>query len=198
MLTMVMMCTDMSEPALRSLVALIASTTGYFVEIVNLNIRNRQYVCAGDLRALDILQKTCDTLNKTPALLGTVAGVVEGLRGAYAGVVPQTIGLKRGTATVPLVGVDVPFHSSFLRPRMEAFRRVLQDALNQERLKPSRLVGKYVPNVTGTPFSLDREYMERAYDITKSERLGEVLADWDGYQARIQQERDAAAVDVSA
>jgi hypothetical protein len=32
----------------------------------------------------------------------------------------------RGSATIPLTGIDVPFHSSILRPWMPAFRRVLQ------------------------------------------------------------------------
>jgi fatty acid synthase subunit beta len=107
---------------------------------------------------------------------------------------PQQIEVKRGVATVPLAGVDVPFHSSFLRPRMEAFRRVLQDSLSAERLKPSLLVGRYIPNVNGTPFSLEKEYFEETLRITKSEPLREILDSWEDWMMRVGNERDVLSV----
>jgi fatty acid synthase subunit beta len=108
----------------------------------------------------------------------------------YAGKTAQQIQLRRGAATVPLSGVDVPFHSSFLRPRMEAFRRVLQESLEGDRVRAQRLVGKYVPNVTGTPFAISREYFEDVFAVTGSERLREVLDDWGSWRKRIDRERD--------
>ncbi|KAK8015932.1 hypothetical protein PG991_008820 [Apiospora marii] len=139
-------CKEFTEATLCTLVAKIHAQTGYFIEVVNLNIRNGQYVCAGDLRALDLLQRICDA---------------------------------RGAATVPLTGVDVPFHSSYLRPRMDAFRRVLLDNLDVARLSPDKLVGRYVPNVTGKPFALTRDYFEESLRITGSERIRKVLEEWD-------------------
>lgn len=112
----------------------------------------------------------------------------------YAGKAPQQIRLKRGVATVPLVGVDVPFHSSLLRPRMKAFRRVLQESLNLDRVKPQRLVGKYIPNITGAPFSISKEYFESVCQITKSEALKDVLDNWGTWVERVGVEREGDAM----
>jgi fatty acid synthase subunit beta len=206
-----------SEPALRQLVAHIQTQTGFFIEIVNLNIRNRQYVCAGDLRAVDLLQRVCDELKKSdgtatsPQASGGIdaqrlqqalakatgdpegAGTTTGTS-LYAGKLPQQVRLRRGVATVPLVGVDVPFHSSLLRPRMKAFRRVLQESLNLDRVRPQRLVGKYIPNITGAPFEISQGYFEKVYGITQSEALRDVLDGWDGWVERVEREREGGAV----
>lgn len=186
----------MSDSVLKELVVTIQTRSGYFIEIVNLNIRNGQYVCAGDLRGLDLLQKVCDDLKAMPSCPKPsehLARLIMKHTTAYCGVVPQEITLKRGAATVPLAGVDVPFHSSFLRPRMEAFRRVLQDSLNAERLRPERLVGKYIPNVTGTPFAIDREYFRDVLNITKSERVKSVLDNWEDWMHKAQQQQKQVA-----
>ncbi|KAK8057317.1 fatty acid synthase beta subunit dehydratase [Apiospora saccharicola] len=159
-------CKDFTESTLCTLVAQIHARAGFFVEVVNLNIRNGQYVCAGDLRALDLLQRICDAVKKQNAA-------------ATAATASSSIQLRRGAATVPLSGVDVPFHSSYLRPRMDAFRRVLLDNLDVARLSPEKLVGRYVPNVTGKPFELSREYFEESLRITGSERIQKVLEEWD-------------------
>ncbi|KAK4153968.1 beta subunit of fatty acid synthetase [Chaetomidium leptoderma] len=205
-----------SESALRKLVEHIQAQTGFFIEIVNLNIRNRQYVCAGDLRALDVLQRVCDDLKErggggagpleddlqqalarvtttTDTTTTTEAAGGGAVGGPYAGKLPQQIQLKWGVATVPLAGVDVPFHSSLLRPRMNAFRRVLQESLNLDRVRPQRLVGKYIPNITGAPFALSREYFESVYQITASEALGEVLDNWEVWGGRMDVERGGGA-----
>jgi fatty acid synthase subunit beta len=117
---------------------------------------------------------------------------------AYANRVAQQVTLKRGMATVPLAGVDVPFHSSLLRPRMGAFRRVLQESLNLDRVKPQRLVGKYIPNITGEPFELSKEYIESVYKITGSESLKDVLDNWATWESRVEQEREGFATAVVA
>ncbi|KAL2018201.1 hypothetical protein VTK56DRAFT_1174 [Thermocarpiscus australiensis] len=204
-----------SESALRKLVEHIRTQTGFFIEIVNLNVRNRQYVCAGDLRALDVLQRVCDGLKEKERAEGrpsdsseddndgylqqalarltdtTTATTTTTEAGQGAGKLPpQQIRLRRGAATVPLAGVDVPFHSSLLRPRMRAFRGVLQESLNLDRVRPQRLVGKYVPNITGAPFALSREYFESVYAITASEALRDVLDEWDAWAERIRMERE--------
>lgn len=167
-----------NERVLRGLVGAVADA-GYFVEIVNLNIRENQYVCAGDLRALDILQKVLDEIKTGKSTIGSpYPELVAAHATAYSDVLPWAVSLDRGLATVPLTGVDVPFHSSFLQPNMEAFRRVLLANVEKEQIRPERLVGKYIPNVTGRPFGISKDDCEEIWRITKSERVKGVLDAW--------------------
>ncbi|KAK8109025.1 hypothetical protein PG984_014826 [Apiospora sp. TS-2023a] len=188
-------CKDFTESTLCTLVAQIRARAGFFVEVVNLNIRNGQYVCAGDLRALDLLQRVCDAVKKQTttaasspattsipqeAIADLTSTLIAQFAPSYASLASASqVRLQRGAATVPLSGVDVPFHSSYLRPRMDAFRRVLLDNLDVARLSPEKLVGRYVPNVTGKPFELSRAYFEESLRITGSERIQKVLEEWD-------------------
>ena len=188
-----------SETSLRSLVEKITADAGFFVEIVNLNVRNSQYVCAGDLRALDLLQHVLDAVKKGGAAAdaSSLAELVAKNKARYQGVLASGLVLSRGAATVPLPGVDVPFHSSFLRPRMEAFRRVLLANLETGRIRPERLVGKYIPNVMGRPFEIGRDYVQDVLRVTESERVKAVLDDWEGWMGRADGER-RALMEVSA
>lgn len=95
---------------------------------------------------------------------------------------PQPIELQRGFATIPLKGIDVPFHSTFLRSGVKPFRSFLLKKINRTTIDPSKLVGKYIPNVTAKPFELTREYFEEVYRLTNSPRIGNVLANWEKYQ----------------
>jgi len=183
-----------SESALGDLVRVISAEAGFFVEIVNLNVRNSQYVCAGDLRALDLLQHVCDAVKAGRATVSGLAGLVAELAPGYGGKPAASVALARGSATVPLAGVDVPFHSSFLRPRMEAFRRVLLANLEAGRIRPERLVSKYIPNVMGRPFEIHRAYVNDVLEVTGSERVRDLLADWEGWMGRVEEERAAVVV----
>ena len=186
------------DESLRALVRAIFETSGNFIEIVNFNIRGSQYVCAGDLRALDCLQQVIDSLNassKTPTPLPlnqeTYESLVRDQLPRYvANTSASSIRLQRGVATIPLVGVDVPFHSSSLLSKMEPFRQILLANMERERLDPERLVGKYIPNVTGSPFQINKEYFELVHQVTKSERVNEVLNKWEeDWLPRIERER---------
>lgn len=85
------------------------------------------------------------------------------------------IQLRRGQATIPLEGIDVPFHSSHLRSTVDRFRQCL--------LRPGFLEGnvdlealrRYIPNVMARPFSVDEEYIREAYERTHSPVLEEML-----------------------
>lgn len=96
---------------------------------------------------------------------------------------PKPIELQRGFATIPLKGIDVPFHSTFLRSGVKPFRSFLLKKINRTTIDPSKLVGKYIPNVTAKPFALTKEYFEEVYKLTNSPRIANVLANWDKYQA---------------
>jgi hypothetical protein len=93
---------------------------GSLLEVVNHNVVDRQYVVAGELRALDILGHALSLARKDPvaardppALLKRAFAVTEQrLTAAAAAGVKLT--LEQGEATIPLPGIDVPFHSRFL------------------------------------------------------------------------------------
>ena len=95
---------------------------------------------------------------------------------------PKPIELQRGFATIPLRGIDVPFHSTFLRSGVKPFRSFLLKKINKTSIDPSKLVGKYIPNVTAKPFEITKEYFEEVYKLTNSPRIGNVLANWEKYE----------------
>ena len=92
------------------------------------------------------------------------------------------IELERGFATIPLKGIDVPFHSTFLRSGVKPFRSFLMKKINKTSIDPGKLVGKYIPNVTAKPFEISREYFEEVYRLTKSPRILGVLERWEEYE----------------
>lgn len=98
---------------------------------------------------------------------------------------PQPIDLQRGFAIIPLKGIDVPFHSTFLRSGVKPFRSFLLKKINKTTIDPSKLIGKYIPNVTAKPFSLSKEYFEEVYKLTNSPRIGSVLANWERHEGKI-------------
>ena len=183
-----------NEEALKFVVANIAESTGWLLEIVNFNIANMQYVCAGDLRALDTLGFVCNFLKVQKIDIEKMMGEMslEEVQGHLVEIIkegasqtekkPKPLELERGFATIPLKGIDVPFHSTFLRSGVKPFRSFLLKKINKTTIDPSKLVGKYIPNVTAKPFALTKEYFEDVYKLTNSPRIANVLANWDSYQ----------------
>lgn len=107
---------------------------------------------------------------------------------------PRPIALERGFATIPLKGIDVPFHSTFLRSGVKPFRSFLLKKINKTTIDPSKLIGKYIPNVTARPFEITKEYFEDVYRLTNSPRIANILANWEKYESG--QESTANAVDA--
>ena len=183
-----------NEDALRFVVNNIAETTGWLLEIVNFNIANMQYVCAGDLRALDTLTEVTNYLKAMKIDIKQMLEeyspdmvkekLVEIIQGCAEKTEqkPKPLDLQRGFATIPLRGIDVPFHSTFLRSGVKPFRSFLLKKINKTTIDPAKLVGKYIPNVTAKPFALTKEYFEDVYRLTNSPRIGSVLANWEKYQ----------------
>ncbi|RDW64070.1 fatty acid synthase-like protein subunit beta [Coleophoma crateriformis] len=184
-----------NEQALQYVVENIAEETGWLLEIVNYNIANMQYVCAGDLRALDTLTGVTNYLKvqkidiqqlmQTMSLDDVKAHLVEIIQGCAKQTEekPTPLDLARGFATIPLKGIDVPFHSTFLRSGVKPFRSFLLKKINKTTIDPSKLIGKYIPNVTARPFELTKEYFEDVYRLTNSPRIGHVLANWEKYNS---------------
>ncbi|KAK4100223.1 beta subunit of fatty acid synthase [Parathielavia hyrcaniae] len=183
-----------NEEALRFVVNNIAETTGWLLEIVNYNIANQQYVCAGDLRALDTLAGVTNYLKSMKIDIEQMRKeyetevvkekLVEMIKACAADTEskPKPLELQRGFATVPLRGIDVPFHSTFLRSGVKPFRSFLLKKINKTTIDPAKLVGKYIPNVTAKPFALTKEYFEDVYRLTNSPKIGHILANWEKYQ----------------
>lgn len=88
---------------------------------------------------------------------------------------PKSIELSRGVATIPLKGIDVPFHSTFLRSGVQPYRKFLQERILECNVHPEKLVGRFIPNVMAKPFSLERSYVEEALRLTGSPVLREML-----------------------
>ncbi|CAN9101418.1 beta subunit of fatty acid synthase [Alternaria alternata] len=183
-----------NEQALQYVVENIAETTGWLLEIVNYNIANMQYVAAGDLRALDCLTGVTNYLKQQKidiqALMQTLSleevknHLVEIIKGCaeQTEAKPKPLDLQRGFATIPLKGIDVPFHSTFLRSGVKPFRSFLLKKIHKTSIDPSKLVGKYIPNVTAKPFALTKEYFEDVYKLTNSPKIGNILANWEKYE----------------
>jgi fatty acid synthase subunit beta len=87
--------------------------------------------------------------------------------------------LERGKATIPLSGIDIPFHSTMLRGEIKQYRECLLSKLKVEDIKPEEFVGRWIPNVVGRPFSLQREYVELVQRITGSEEMRKLLGAMD-------------------
>jgi fatty acid synthase subunit alpha len=194
-----------NDTALRYVVDSIARRGGDVLEIVNFNVENWQYVAAGALQNLDALAnvlnyiKTANIdlqkLMETMSLEDVKQHLNEIIDGAFEKTkVKQAKGrvvLERGHATVPLPGIDVPFHSSFLLSGVTPFRTFLAKKFNPSDIDVAQLAAKYIPNLTAQPFSTEKSYLEDVYRSTSSPRLAKVLKNWsdDKYVTPAQQQR---------
>ena len=88
------------------------------------------------------------------------------------------IDLERGKATIPLSGINVPFHSSYLRTGIDNYRETLRQMVHKEDIFPERLVGKFIPNVMGKTFSVEKSYVEEVARMTGSEPLQRLIESW--------------------
>ncbi|KAL4876402.1 acyl transferase domain-containing protein [Aspergillus karnatakaensis] len=175
---------NLSESDLCAIVDAVEAATDGLCEIVNFNVESTQYVCAGDLRSLDCLTGVLNHLVAHPEQLTSL----ESLKSSVPGIVtsclaetdkkPTPLVLQRGKATIPLK-VNVPFHSSLLRPGADTFRRALRKAIPEHMVRPERLIGRYIPNLTAMPFELSREYFENVLAISDSPFVREILEGWD-------------------
>lgn len=183
-----------NDAALRFVVNEVAAKTGWLLEIVNYNVENQQYVTAGDLRALDTLTNVLNVikLNKIDIVklqeTMSLDQVREHLKdiilevAAQAEAKPQPIDLQRGFAVIPLKGISVPFHSSYLMSGVKPFERFLGKKIPRSSVKPKDLINKYIPNLTAKPFQITKEYFEEVYSLTKSEKIKKIIDNWDEYE----------------
>ena len=168
----------MTQENLRSLVQLIQSEANSFLEVVNYNVETQQYVCAGTIASLDCLTQVTNHLSINAKDLSSQPNLRK-LISKITSTSTKTSTLTRGHATIPLTGIDVPFHSSALLPKMPAFRELLLSHIPVEAIDPQKLIGRYVSNVTGKVFGVSREDFTDAWKRTGSVVLEKVLGEWD-------------------
>ncbi|CCG83263.1 putative Fatty acid synthase beta subunit [Taphrina deformans PYCC 5710] len=183
-----------NETALRYVVDHVATQTSWLVEIVNYNVENQQYIAAGSLHGLDTLSNVFNVLKvqkiELDKLMQTMS--VESLKEKLSEIVEMCkekslekakaaggrLELERGFATIPLKGIDVPFHSSFLRNGVKPFRSFLARKIPKTQINPA-LLSSYIPNVTAKPFSISKEYITECWKLTGSPKLKGILDNWD-------------------
>ena len=90
-------------------------------------------------------------------------------------VLSEEVVLVPGNGTIPLSGIDIPFHSSILRKNIKQCRKFIEGKLLEENINIDKLIGKFIPNVIGKPFSLEADYVREVARITGSENLTEML-----------------------
>ncbi|THC93903.1 hypothetical protein EYZ11_006621 [Aspergillus tanneri] len=185
-----------NETDIRQITAMIAQESLQLLEIVNLNVHGEQYVCAGHIRNIHALTETLNELSRaSPEQIrlslreaatyssgdsadgdddaSTVLGNIVGRAVADAQALPKPIRLARGKATIPLVGIDVPFHSSLLRSGVDHYRHFLQARIQEEDVQPENLETRYIPNLTGSRFQLHPHYIAEVVRATGSRELKE-------------------------
>ncbi|KAI9247028.1 hypothetical protein BY458DRAFT_560469 [Sporodiniella umbellata] len=180
-----------NDTALRFVVDAIASR-GDVLEIVNFNVENWQYVAAGAIQNLDLLTNVLNYIKTAnidiQKLMETVSidvvkqhldEIIDGaLEKTKAKLAKGRIQLERGYATVPLPGIDVPFHSSFLLSGVSPFRTFLTKKFGHSHIDVGQLTAKYIPNLTAKPFSTDKSYVEDVLKLTSSSQLTEIIEGW--------------------
>ncbi|KAF7348641.1 Fatty acid synthase subunit alpha [Mycena venus] len=182
------------DVALLEVVNSIATSTGTLLEIVDYNVEGQQYVCAGELIPLRTMMNVLNYLKvqKIDIAKLTETFTVEKVKEMLSDIVTEChtrateqqkvegyIKLERGFATIPLPGIDVPFHSRYLWAGVMPFRAYLSKKINVANLNPDMLIGKYIPNLIAIPFAVTKEYAQIIYDQTSSPRLDKVLKKWD-------------------
>ena len=140
---------NLSHQQAEDLVASIRDTSGYFIEIVNYNVRGRQYSVTGEEQGLEIL---ADTLQQTAT------------------------SNKQPYVEVP--GIDVPFHSRLLIKGVSDFRDTLH-AVFPEYIDPALLINRYIPNLTASVFRMEKSFVEEILAVVDSAPMREILHNWE-------------------
>ncbi|KAI3331977.1 enoyl reductase domain of FAS1 [Xylariaceae sp. AK1471] len=169
------------DNALKALVRHIAHESGELLEIVNLNIAGDQYVCAGHVQNLSCLTEVLNAVAERKVQLkeikefltasvpqATTFGATIAQQIAQSKSLPLDVEIPRGKATILLNGIDVPFHSARMRFWIPTFRNFFLQHVKPEDIRLDQLVGNFIPNLVGKPFSLDKSFIQEASKITGS------------------------------
>ncbi|KAI8318293.1 FabD/lysophospholipase-like protein, partial [Martensiomyces pterosporus] len=168
------------ENALALVMEAIRTQAQGLLEIVNYNVKGSQYVVAGSLALLVAMGSVIDRVAEQGVdVTGEVGRAAIGDIAAEALASTGGAPLKRGRATVPLAGIDVPFHSTQLTPGVEPFHEYLLSKIDPSSVDYSTLHNRYIPNLTGLPFEVSRDYFKLVHSLTESPVIGKHLQKWD-------------------
>ncbi|KAJ2455098.1 fatty acid synthase alpha subunit Lsd1 [Coemansia sp. RSA 2336] len=167
------------ERMLCATLTAIRDKSSELLDIVNYNVRGQQYVVAGTLQNLEMLRLVLDSLASTESGFDT-AGFDLALGTAITNVAPSSAvsELVRGIATVPLEGIDMPFHSHILLSSVPMFRKILRTKIKPDNVSLDMLCNRYIPNLTAVPFAATKEYVKLVFTITRSPVLADILDGW--------------------
>ncbi|KAJ2814210.1 fatty acid synthase alpha subunit Lsd1 [Coemansia furcata] len=159
-------------------VSAICERSCELLQVVNYNVRGFQYVVAGTLRQLSVLRLVLNDISTHGApsdgnWQAQISLIVSDVLASPVDSQPV-----RGHATIPLSGIDVPFHSRQLLSGVEELRTVLQEMVQPENINYSLLHLRYIPNLTAVPFEVSREYFDLVHSITQSSVAASVLDSW--------------------
>ncbi|KAJ1727686.1 fatty acid synthase alpha subunit Lsd1, partial [Coemansia biformis] len=138
-----------------------------------------QYVVAGTRAQLATLGAVLDALHQRKLNIRGQAGkqiaskIMDDLLAAGCGTE-----VKRSRATIPIPGIDVPFHSSHLLQGADQFRSCINMMVRPSDFDSTQFIGKYIPNLNAVPFDISPEFLQQLYDQTKSPVIERELAQW--------------------
>ncbi|SGZ13233.1 BQ5605_C028g10557 [Microbotryum silenes-dioicae] len=182
------------DAALREVVDTISRRGSILIEVVNYNVEGQQYVVAGHFVALQALTNVLNFLKVQKIDLAKLTEMmsIDEVKEKLGDIVDECVKsarelqaksgflvLERGFATIPLPGIDVPFHSRYLWAGVMPFRTYLSKKVNLAHFNADLLVGRYIPNLTAEPYAVTRAYAEKIHTQTSSPRLSKVLKNWD-------------------
>ncbi|KAJ2826919.1 fatty acid synthase alpha subunit Lsd1, partial [Coemansia furcata] len=167
-----------SDRVLTMAISTICERSSELLEVVNYNVCDSQYVVAGTLRQLAVLRLVLNDIatHGAPAdgdWQTQISLIVDDILANPIDSQPV-----RGRATIPLSGIDVPFHSRKLLSGVDELRMVLQEMVQPENINYSLLHLRYIPNLTAVPFKVSREYFGLVHSITQSPAAASVLDSW--------------------
>ncbi|KAG2114723.1 acyl transferase domain-containing protein [Suillus discolor] len=158
-----------SNYAMCAVIDTISTCMTMLLEIDNYNVKGQQYVCAGELLALQTMTNVLNYLkvlkiniHKVKEMLGnTVMKCFK--RAKEKQQAEGYIKLERGFAIIYLPSIDVFFHSPYLWNGTMPFRACLSKKANPSLLNPDMLIGKYIPKLFVQPFNITHEYAQLIY-----------------------------------
>ncbi|KAJ1723862.1 fatty acid synthase alpha subunit Lsd1 [Coemansia erecta] len=154
---------------------------GLLLEIVNYNVRGHQYIVAGNKQMLVLLGRLLDRLHAEGLSFSGAGWQARARAMVDAMPLPPADAcheLARGRATLPIPGIDVPFHSSHLLSGASYFRQTICRSVRLTDVDNASMQGRYIANLNAQFLRVTRAYFEEVRQQTGSPVLAHELAQW--------------------